>query len=201
MRWTRLARTMFLGVSLLCLGLPEAEALEIFAPPGVATHMDDGLITQVRGGARRGGGGMHRGGRHASRRGRRASRRWRLECIAAAERIAAVALIAAGPIVGAPTAAARPTVEARIAAGVSRWRLSRRCGLPGRRRRLSPRRLDPSRVRLGAWRRSRSRRRAWLCQRRGGRVLGRRSPGPRPLLVLYRPEPATGLLGHLPVSS
>src|ERR1700691_1367979 len=61
MRWTRLARTMFLGVSLLCLGLPEAEALEIFAPPGVATHMDDGLITQVRGGARRGG-GVHRGG-------------------------------------------------------------------------------------------------------------------------------------------
>src|ERR1700689_112777 len=72
MRWTRLARTMFLGVSLLCLGLPEAEALEIFAPPGVATHMDDALITQVRagrrggmrhgGGMHRGGGGMHRGG-------------------------------------------------------------------------------------------------------------------------------------------
>ena len=62
MRWTRLARNVLLGVSLLCLGLPEADALEIFAPPGVATHMDDGLITQVRGGARRGGGGMHRGG-------------------------------------------------------------------------------------------------------------------------------------------
>ena len=45
MRWTHLARNALLGVSLLCLGLPEAEALEIFAPPGVATHMDDGLIT------------------------------------------------------------------------------------------------------------------------------------------------------------
>ena len=60
MGWTRLARNALIGVSFLCLALPEAEALEIYAPAGVAAHMDDGLITQVRGG--RGGGGMHRGG-------------------------------------------------------------------------------------------------------------------------------------------
>ena len=62
MRWTHLARNALLGVSLFCLGLPEAEAIEIFAPPGIAAHMDDGLITQVRGG--RGGGGMRHGGGH-----------------------------------------------------------------------------------------------------------------------------------------
>src|ERR1700722_12926401 len=88
MRWTHLARNMILGVSLLCLGLPEAEALEIFAPPGVATHMDDGLITQVRagrggggmhrggGGMHRGGGGMHRGGGGDRWGGGKARRRW-----------------------------------------------------------------------------------------------------------------------------
>ena len=67
MGWTRLARNALIGVSFLCLALPEAEALEIYAPAGVAAHMDDGLITQVRGGrggggGHRGGGGMHRGG-------------------------------------------------------------------------------------------------------------------------------------------
>jgi len=67
MRWTQLTRNVYLGVSLLCLGLPEAEALEIFAPPSVAAHMDDGLITQVRvvrGGGGHRGGGAYRGGAH-----------------------------------------------------------------------------------------------------------------------------------------
>ena len=50
MRWTRLARNAFLGVSLFCLGLPEAEAIEIFAPSGIAAHLDDSMIVQVRGG-------------------------------------------------------------------------------------------------------------------------------------------------------
>jgi hypothetical protein len=66
LRYMRLARNALLGVSLLCLGLPEAEAIEIFAPPGIAAHMDDGVIVQVRGGrgggGMRHGGGMHRGG-------------------------------------------------------------------------------------------------------------------------------------------
>ena len=97
---------------------------------------------------------------------------------------------------------------------VSRWRLSWRDSLPwGRlswrglsRRRVSRRRLplwrlDPSRVRLGAWRRHRGRRGAGLRQCGGGLVLGRRRSGARPLLVLYRSEPAAGLLGRLPVAA
>ena len=111
MRWTRLARNACLGVSLLCLGLPEAEALEIFAPPSVAAHMDDGLITQVRGG--RGAGGCATAA---------------VECIAAAAeciaavgriaaagRIAVVALTVGEPIAAAPIVAGRPTVGARTA--------------------------------------------------------------------------------------
>ena len=72
MRCVRLARNALLGVSLLCLGLPEAEAIEIFGPPGISAHMDDGMIVQVvrrgggggvhRGGGTRGGGGAYRGG-------------------------------------------------------------------------------------------------------------------------------------------
>ena len=206
MRWTHLARNTFLGVSLFCLGLPEAEALEIFAPPGVATQMDDGFITQVRGGrgggGMRHGGGMHRGGGGMHRAG---GLRMAAECIAAAGRIAPAASIVAGAyhggalswralIAGAHTEAARtvagrPTEAALIAVG----RVSRR--------RLPLWRLDTSGVRLGAWRRDRGRRSAWLCQRGGGRVLGRRRSGAWPVLVLHRPEPAAGLLGRLPVSS
>jgi hypothetical protein len=48
-------------------------------------------------------------------------------------------------------------------------------------------------------RRSRRRRGARLGQRGGRLVLGRRRSGPGPLLVLYRPQPATRLLGRLPV--
>ena len=50
LRYMRLARNALLGFSLLCLGLPEAQAIEIFAPPGITAHMDDGVIVQVRGG-------------------------------------------------------------------------------------------------------------------------------------------------------
>ena len=207
MRWTRLARNACLGVSLLCLGLPEAEALEIFAPPGVAAHMDDGLITQVRGGRggggmRHGGGGMHRGGGGMHRGGGGMHR-------------------GGGAYRGGGAPWRRLPWRRRLSwrdglpwGRVPRWRLPWRGGLPRRRlswrglsrRRVSRRRLplwrlDPSRVRLGAWRRHRGRRGAWLCQRGGGLVLGRRRSGAGSLLVLYRPEPAAGLLGRLPVSS
>ena len=68
MRWSRLARGGFVAVTLCCFGLPQAEAVEIFDGPSLAAHLNDAVITQVRGGRgggggmRRGGGGMHRGG-------------------------------------------------------------------------------------------------------------------------------------------
>jgi hypothetical protein len=111
MRWTRLARNMFLGVSLLCLGLPEAEALEIFAPPGVATHMDDGLITQVRGG-RGGGGGMRHGGGHRGGGGMPAAE----ECTAAEECMAAACIAAALTVEGTEAALMAVRTEAALTA-------------------------------------------------------------------------------------
>ena len=90
-----------IGVSFLCLALPEAEALEIYAPAGVAAHMDDGLITQVRGG--RGGGGMHRGGVGIAA---------AAECIAAAAAcIAAEAITAEADAIGAALMAGRATTS------------------------------------------------------------------------------------------
>jgi hypothetical protein len=66
MHWSNLARSGFVAVTLCCFGLPQAEAVEIFDGPSLAAHLNDGLITQVRGGGGRGGmrhgGGMHRGG-------------------------------------------------------------------------------------------------------------------------------------------
>ena len=69
MHWSNLARGGFVAVTLCCFGLPQAEAVEIFDGPSLAGHMNDGLITQVRGGRgggggmrHHGGGGMHRGG-------------------------------------------------------------------------------------------------------------------------------------------
>ena len=67
MHWSILARSGFVAVTLCCFGLPQAEAVEIFDGPSLAAHLNDGLITQVRGGrggggVRHGGGGMHRGG-------------------------------------------------------------------------------------------------------------------------------------------
>ncbi len=197
MRWTHLARNVCLGVSLLCLGLPEAEALEIFAPPSVAAHMDDGLITQVRAG--RGGGDAPRRW-NASRRRRNASRRWGVSRWR-------------GLPWGSPSRRRLSWRDGLPWGRVPRWRLPWRGGLPRRRlswrglsrRRVSRRRLplwrlDPSRVRLGAWRSHSGRRGAWLCQRGGGGVLGGRRSRAGPLLVLHRPEPAAGLLGRLPVS-
>ena len=60
MGWSNLARSALFGLAICCVAVPEAEAIEIFAPPGLAAHMDDGTIIQVRGG--RGGGGVRRGG-------------------------------------------------------------------------------------------------------------------------------------------
>ncbi len=176
-RWTQLTRNVFLGASLLCLGLPEAEALEALVPLSVAAHMDDGL-SQVRAG--RGGGGMRRGGGECIA-GAAACTAAAGECIAAAGRIAAAA----------PTVAARTEV-APIAAAPTR-RLSRRRlswrglswrGVPWRRLScgwgLSLWRLDSSRrVRLAAWRRHCGRRGDRLRQRGGCGVVGRQQlPGP-----------------------
>ena len=44
-----------------CFAAPQAEAIEVYGTGAGASQMDDGLLVQVRGGARRGGGGMHRG--------------------------------------------------------------------------------------------------------------------------------------------
>ena len=55
-------------VTLSAFAAPQAEAIEVFSAGTSATHLDDGWITQVRGGGgrggghRHGGGGMHRGG-------------------------------------------------------------------------------------------------------------------------------------------
>ena len=130
MRWTHLARNVFLGVSILCLGLPEADALEIFAPAGVAAHMDDGLLTQVRGGRggggmRHGGGGMHRGGGGMHRGGGGMHRGGGAYRGGTAYRggahPAAAPIVAGRPTVGAriavaPTVAGRPTAAALIVA-------------------------------------------------------------------------------------
>ena len=71
MNLSKLARGALVTVTLSCFGLPQAEAVEIFSPPGLAAHMNDDMVTQVRGGRggggrgggmHRGGGGMHRGG-------------------------------------------------------------------------------------------------------------------------------------------
>ena len=49
--------------TLSAFGLPRAEAIEIFAGPNPAAHMNDSLLTQVRGGGGRGGGRLaDRGG-------------------------------------------------------------------------------------------------------------------------------------------
>jgi len=59
--------------TLYAFGSPQAEAIEIFAGPSPAAHMNDDVLTQVMGGGghrhaggggHRGGGGMHRGGGH-----------------------------------------------------------------------------------------------------------------------------------------
>jgi hypothetical protein len=66
MRWSSTIRGAFLGVSIFCLGMPEAQAIEVVSSPGLAAHMDDGVVIQVRGGRgggmRHGGGGMRGGG-------------------------------------------------------------------------------------------------------------------------------------------
>ena len=51
-------------VTLGAFAAPQAEAIEIFTGPSPAAHMNDDILTQVRGGGghRHGGGGGHRGG-------------------------------------------------------------------------------------------------------------------------------------------
>jgi hypothetical protein len=65
MRWSNLARSALFSVAICCVAMPEAEAIEILAPPALAAHVTDGTVTQVRfagGGVRRGGGGYRGGG-------------------------------------------------------------------------------------------------------------------------------------------
>jgi hypothetical protein len=63
MRWSNLVRSALFSVAICCVAMPEADAIEVFAPPGLAAHLADGTVTQVRygGGVRRGGGGAYRG--------------------------------------------------------------------------------------------------------------------------------------------
>ncbi len=77
MTWAcRFKNTLF-ALALAGLIVPEANAIEIFTGASPATQMDNGLLTQIRGGRRRrasrrcgsiGAGGMHRGGMHGGAR-------------------------------------------------------------------------------------------------------------------------------------
>ena len=49
-------------VTLSAFVAPQAEAIEVFSAGTSTTHLDDGWITQVRGGGGRGGGMRHGGG-------------------------------------------------------------------------------------------------------------------------------------------
>jgi hypothetical protein len=64
MRWSNLVRSALFSVAICCVAMPEAEAIEVFAPPGLAAQVADGAATLVRygGGVRRGGGGYRGGG-------------------------------------------------------------------------------------------------------------------------------------------
>ena len=62
MSWKRHFKNAMFALALASLIAPQAEAIEIFTGANPAAHINDGLITQVRGG--RGGGGVHRGGGH-----------------------------------------------------------------------------------------------------------------------------------------
>ena len=76
MSWSSHLKNTLFALALAGLIAPEANAIEIYPGASPATQMDDGLLTQIRGGGRggggrggggmhRGGGGMHRGGMHA----------------------------------------------------------------------------------------------------------------------------------------
>jgi hypothetical protein len=62
-RWGPISRGIAIA-TLLCFAAPQAEALELYGMGTAASQLDDGLLIQVRAGARRGGGAMHRGGVH-----------------------------------------------------------------------------------------------------------------------------------------
>jgi hypothetical protein len=48
MGWSNFARRALFSVAICCVTIPEAEAIEIFAPPGLAAQMADGAVSQVR---------------------------------------------------------------------------------------------------------------------------------------------------------
>ena len=72
MSWKRHCKNALFALALTSLIAPQAEAIEIFTGANAATHINDDLFTQVRGGRggggggggmrHHGGGGMHRGG-------------------------------------------------------------------------------------------------------------------------------------------
>ena len=70
MSWKGHCKNALFALALTSLIAPQAEAIEIFMGANAATHINDDLFTQVRGGRggggggmrHHGGGGMHRGG-------------------------------------------------------------------------------------------------------------------------------------------
>jgi hypothetical protein len=65
MNWKGHLKNALFALALAGLIAPQAQAIEVYTGASPATHLNDDLITQVRGGGRGGmrhGGGMHRGG-------------------------------------------------------------------------------------------------------------------------------------------
>jgi hypothetical protein len=60
MSWKGHFKNSLFALALVSFSAPQAEAIEIFAGANPAAHINDDLLTQVRGG--RGGGGMRHGG-------------------------------------------------------------------------------------------------------------------------------------------
>jgi hypothetical protein len=59
MSWKSHCKNALFALALASLVAPQAEAIEIFTGANPATHLNDDLITQVRGGGR---GGVRHGG-------------------------------------------------------------------------------------------------------------------------------------------
>jgi hypothetical protein len=79
MNWSSQLRNVLVALSLIGLGAPEAQAIEIYSGTSAFAHMNDETLTLVRGGRggggrggggmRHHGGGMHRGAMHTGMRG------------------------------------------------------------------------------------------------------------------------------------
>ena len=201
MSWKGHFKNALFALALIGFNAPQAEAIEIFTGASPASHLDDGLFTQVRGG-RGGGGGCATAAAIAAACATRAACTAAGACTAAAHMLARAAgahmaaRIAAEPMRRERQPQCEPQRQPerqpqRQPGGLRlswRLRLSRRRGLGGTSR------LVP----LAGWRRHRGRRGDRL--RHGGDRdgLGRLAALSRALLVLHRRQPSTGLLGQLP---